>query len=233
MKSLRTENKILCIIPARGGSKRLPGKNIKLLAGKPLITYSIEQANESGYIEKTIVSTEDAAIYKAAEKLGVELHRRPKQLSGDKITTLAVLKHILIEIADKYKPEYVVLLQPTSPLRRVEHIDKAIQMAISRKADVVVSVKKATEPIEWMFNIDSKSILRKYSPHHIGRKQDTQDLRILNGAVYVFSTNYLLKHDDIFSGVIYGFEMDKVSSIDIDDVVDFKIAEFLMKNERN
>src|SRR3989344_1132419 len=122
------KKKILAIIPARGGSKGIPGKNIKLLAGKPLIAHSIEAARNSRFINRVIVSTDDEHIANAARKYGAEIIMRPKELAEDKTPMDPVLQHA-VEFLEKenYIPEAVMLLQPTSPLRTTEHINEAIE----------------------------------------------------------------------------------------------------------
>ena len=135
--------KIISIIPARGGSKRLPRKNILLLAGKPLIAYSIEQSFKSKYIDRTIVSTEDKEIAETSKKYRAEIIKRPKELATDEATTLVVLQHVLSVLREQnYNPDVVVLLQPTSPLRKTSQIDESIRKLIDNNANMVVSASE-------------------------------------------------------------------------------------------
>lgn len=127
----------LAIIPARGGSKRLPRKNVLDLCGKPLITWSIEAGLNSKYIDKVVVSSDDDEILEISRKFGAETIKRPDELASDTATTFDAIKHT-IDNLEKY--DYIVLLQPTSPLRDQKHIDEAIELLVEKNADAVVSV---------------------------------------------------------------------------------------------
>ena len=149
--------KILAIIPARGGSKGIPRKNIKLLAGKPLIAYTIEAALKSKYLDRVIVSTEDREIAETSRHYGAEVIKRPKILAKDKAKTIDVIFHLLNVLKEKnYIPEIIVLLQPTSPLRIVKDIDKAIELFLKEKCESVVSVCECNPPSYWSFKKEKK-----------------------------------------------------------------------------
>jgi len=162
--------KILAIIPARGGSKRVPKKNIKILAGKPLIAYSIEHAKLSKYINRTIVSTDDDEIAKIAKKFGAELpFLRPKELAGDYVKDFPVFEHALNWLSENesYKPDIVVQLRPTSPLREVEDVDGAIEL-LMRNPDtdsVRTVIEPASSPYK-MYKIDADGFLEKFIDLH-------------------------------------------------------------------
>lgn len=143
-KILKTEkNKILAIIPARGGSKRLPGKNIKPLLGKPLIAYTIQAAQGSRLLDKIVVSTEDSAIAAISKEFGAEIIERPEELAQDDSKSIDVVLHTLDYLARKnYIPDVCVFLQPTSPLRDSQDIDAAIEMFLKNKAATAISVDK-------------------------------------------------------------------------------------------
>ena len=132
-----TNKKFLAIIPARGGSKRLPRKNVLDLCGKPLIAYTIEAALKSKYIDKVIVSSDDEEILNISSNFGADIIKRPIDLANDTATTIDAIKHT-IDNFENY--DYIVLLQPTSPLRNEKHIDEAIELLEKKKADAVVSV---------------------------------------------------------------------------------------------
>ena len=147
---------IIAIIPARGGSKSVHRKNIRLLCGKPLIAYTIHTALSSKYIGRVIVSTEDEEIAEIAKGCGAEITIRPSELAQDDTPSLPVFQHVIerLEEVEGFSPEIIVILQPTSPLRTVEDIDGAIQILIETCCDSVVSVCKVEHPIHWMFTLE-------------------------------------------------------------------------------
>ena len=137
---------VLAVIPARGGSKRLPRKNCLLLQGKPLIVYSIEAAKESVYIDEVVVSTDDEEIASLARQAGASVpFLRPAELSTDEASSVDVVAHALnyYQVNEKKLFDYVVLLQPTSPLRTAAHINQALELLKEKKADAIVSVCEA------------------------------------------------------------------------------------------
>jgi CMP-N-acetylneuraminic acid synthetase len=234
--------RIIAIIPARGGSKRLPRKNILPLAGKPLIAYTIEQSLASKYVDRTIVSTEDPAIAEVSLRYKAEVIDRPIELATDKATTLSVLKHVLEKIREEGdNPDIIVLLQPTTPLRKEELIDDAIVKLVETGSNAVVSVCELHIGKEWILEIkdckldflikrnkDTKST--KSSENDTNLKTRTQDQKkayILNGAIYAYKSKIveeskIYNMDDDFIPLI----MDKASSIDIDNKDDLELAEF-------
>jgi len=224
--------KIISIIPARGGSKRLPRKNILPLAGKPVIAYSIENSLNSKYIDRTIVSTEDKEIAEISKKYGAEVIERPKELATDEATTLVVLQHVLSVLKEQdYNPDVVVLLQPTSPLRKTSQIDVSIKKLIDNNANAVVSVSELHIGYKWLLEIKNGK-LYFISENNLKntRTQDQEKSYMLNGAIYAYKTEIILK-----SG-IYNFNdnclpliMGKKTSIDIDDKTDLKLVEFYIK----
>ena len=224
--------KIISIIPARGGSKRLPRKNILLLAGKPLIAYSIEQSFKSKYIDRTIVSTEDKEIAETSKKYRAEIIKRPKELATDEATTLVVLQHVLSVLREQnYNPDVVVLLQPTSPLRKTSQIDESIRKLIDNNANMVVSASELHIGYKWLLEIKNKK-LHFISKNDLKntRTQDQKKAYILNGAINAYKTEIVLK-----SG-IYNFNdncmpliMDKITSMEIDDKADLELIGLYMK----
>ncbi len=223
---------ILAIIPARGGSKRVPGKNIRKLAGKPLIAYTIEQAFASKYINRVVVSTEDKKIGEVAARYQAEVIKRPEKLARDDTPSLEVLQHTLrhLEETEGYLPELVVLLQPTSPLRLADDIDSAIEKLLKADCDSVVSVCEVGCPLHWMYTLVGDR-LRPITNSRIKKQQDTEKVYRLNGAVYVTSVGVIMRQNRIIGRDTRAYIMPRERSIDIDTELDFKLAELLIKEE--
>lgn len=226
--------KILALITARGGSKRLPRKNILKLADKPLIAWTIESALESKYIDRVVVSTDDDEIASISRCHGADVpFVRPPEFSTDKASSIEVIRHAVGELerlGDAY--EYLVLLQPTSPLRNASHIDTAIELFVSKNANCVVSVCEIDHPIEWTGLLpDDCSIDDFFSDGALSRRsQDFQKRYRLNGAIYIVNIRQALEQNSLLlkeSG--YGFVMKRHDSVDIDEYVDFLYAEVLAK----
>lgn len=185
---------VLAIIPARGGSKRVKDKNIYPLMGKPLIAYSIEQALNSESVTRVVVSTDSLKIKEAALAAGAEVIDRPEEYATDTATTLSVLQHALnhLKEKEKYVPDYVVLLQPTCPLRISADIDACVELLKKNPAaDSVVTVRSAEETPYWMFTIKDE-MLEKIMDTSATRSQDLPKAYLLNGAVYVFRPEHIL-----------------------------------------
>ena len=218
----------LAIIPARGGSKRLPRKNILDLCGKPLISYSIEAGLKSKYISEVIVSSDDEKILQISQKFGADIIKRPDYLATDTSSTFDVLEHTINSL-EKY--DYIVLLQPTSPLRNEKHIDEAIELLNEKDANAVISVCETEHSPLWcntldeelnMSNFLSKEILNK-------RSQDLPKYYRINGAIYICKTEELLKNKGFFlKDKVFAYIMDKKDSVDIDEEIDFKLAQFCL-----
>jgi CMP-N,N'-diacetyllegionaminic acid synthase len=220
----------LAIIPARGGSKRLPRKNILDLAGKPLIAWSIEAGLDSQYIDKVVVSSDDNEILEISEKFGAHIIKRPEELSSDIATTFDAIKHT-IDNFEKY--DYVVLLQPTSPLRNEKDIDKAIEMIEEKNANAVVSVSEMDHSPFWTNTLPEDGNMNNFLKDEVlnKRSQDLEKYYRLNGAIYICKIDSLLEEQSFFlKDNIFAYVMDRKSSIDIDEEIDFKIAEVLKKD---
>lgn len=160
MAKIGKNKKILAIIPARGGSKRIPRKNLRNLLGKPLIAYTIEAAQKSKYINRVVVSTEDKEIVSVSEKFGAEVINRPKELSEDESQTIDAVLHALDFLKKKnYQPNICILLQPTSPLREPSDIDNAMNIFLENKCDLVVSFRKDKSPNGAIYIFTPKTIL--------------------------------------------------------------------------
>lgn len=214
----------LGIIPARGGSKRLPRKNVLDLCGKPLIAWSIKAGLNSKYIDKVVVTSDDEEILNISLNFGAETIKRPVELASDTATTFDAIKHT-IENVEKY--DYIVLLQPTSPLRDAKHIDEAIELLETKKADAVVSVCEVDHSPLWSNtlpeNVNMSSFLRDEVLNK--RSQDLEKYYRLNGAIYICKTEKLLEEKSFFlKENIFAYVMDRKSSVDIDEEFDFRLA---------
>ncbi|MCT4605053.1 MAG: acylneuraminate cytidylyltransferase family protein [Marinisporobacter sp.] len=230
------KKEILAIIPARGGSKGLPGKNIKLLGHKPLIAYTIEATQRSKYIKRMIVSTDDLKIAEISKEYGAEVpFIRPAELSNDYTNTVDVVIHALNDLKEKegYIPKLVVLLQPTSPLRNHIHIDEAIEKFLESTADSVISVCEFEHSPYWATKIVDNRLIKLMDEKN-KRRQDYEKIYRYNGAIYIIAAKDLLENKSFFDEVA-PYIMDNEDSIDIDTLFDFKMAEMIlnMRNERS
>ena len=215
----------LAIIPARGGSKRLPRKNILDLCGKPLISWSIEAALKSKYISKVVVSSDDEEILNISSNFGADIIKRPYELANDTATTFDTVKHT-IDNFENY--DYIVLLQPTSPLRNEKHIDEAIELLEEKQADAIVSVCEMDHSPLWSNTLPEDGNMRGFLREEIlnKRSQDLEKYYRVNGAVYICKTDKLLENKSFFlKDNIFAYIMDRKSSIDIDEEIDFLFAE--------
>jgi len=218
----------LAIIPARGGSKRLPRKNVLDLNGKPLIAYSIEAGLDSSYIDKVMVTSDDDEILTISKKYGAVTINRPNELASDIATTFDAIKHT-VDNYEKY--DYIVLLQATSPLRDEKHIDEAIELLELKKADAVVSVCKMDHSPLWSNTLDESLSMVGFLKDEVLKKrsQDLEKYYRLNGAIYICKVERLLENKGFFlKENIYAYVMDRKSSVDIDEEIDFKIAEVIL-----
>lgn len=228
--------RILAIIPARGGSKGIPRKNLKELNEKPLIAYAIEEALKSKYIDKLIVSTEDKEIAETSKQFGAEVpFLRPMELAADDTPGIEPILHAINWFHEKeYVFDYVMCLQCTSPFRKFEQIDEAIEKLVNEGSDSIVSVCESEVSPFWMKKIEDgimKDFLSNISFY--ARRQDVPKVYRLNGAIYLAKTEVLYKYNNWYTENTIPYIMDKLSSIDIDDIWDFKFAEFLMKEVYN
>lgn len=225
------EHVVVCVIPARGGSKGLPGKNIKMLCGKPLIAYTIEQARQSKYIDRVIVSTEDDEIAKIALEYGAEVpFMRPMKLAGDNVATIEVLLHAVnwLENEDQYLFDIFTLLHVTTPLRSTEDIDKSIALMVDKKADNVFSVAEAhRNPYFNMVEEGSDGFVRLVKEGCFATRQAAPKVYDMNASIYVWWKEILKEKKKIFLDNTKIYVMPKERSIDIDDSLDFRIAEIL------
>lgn len=226
---------VIAIIPARGGSKGLPGKNIRPILGKPLIGWSIEQALASRYIDEVVVSTDCPEIIEISRKFGANVpFKRPAKLAGDNSTTIDVLIHCLDWFEENNKSfDILVLLEPTSPIREVSDIDNSLTILISKELGSVVSVSK-TEGQNPAFcfkkNDDSKmSPLLESQPTNL-RRQDIEPVYFLDGTIYSSFTSSLRNQKSFYHDCTFGFEVPKWKSLEIDDIIDFSMVESVMRH---
>lgn len=222
--------KCLAIIPARGGSKGVPRKNIREIAGKPLIAWTIEEAKKSKYIDRLVLSSEDSEIMEIARIHGCDVpFVRPAHLAQDETSSIDMVFHVLNELPDY---DYVILLQPTSPLRSVEDIDGCIDAMLGFDAPSCVSVTEPEKSPYWMYNLQGNHRLQPLIPQvsKASRRQDLKKVYALNGAVYVASVDTLAEAKSFVTDDTVAYIMPKNRSYDIDTEEDFLICDLLMKN---
>lgn len=232
LKNHRKE-KIIAIIPARSGSKGLKDKNIKILVDKPLIAYTIEAAKESKIFEKIVISTDSQEIAKIAKQFGAEVpFIRPNELAMDESSTIDVVFHCL-NFFQKDDYDVFCLLQPTSPLRSYEDIINSYRLFQEKKANAVISVCEMEHSPVWSnligedLRIDhfiKKSEINK-------RRQEFPTYYRVNGAIYFSKIEYFFKYRYFYEKDCFAYIMPQDRSIDIDNILDFKLAELLLKEK--
>lgn len=216
----------LGIITARENSKRLKKKNLRKLSGKPLIFYTIKSAQNSKFLDSFIVSSESKYILKVAKKFNCKIpFIRPKYLSNDDVGAVEVVYHAIRKIKKHY--DYVLLLQPTSPLRNSSDIDKAITELINKKAVSLFSIYFSNDSEKFPISITNKGFIKKIKQYSKKSKY------YLNGAIYLCETNYFLRKKTFYSSKSVPFYMPKNRSIDIDNIKEFKQAETFLKKQKN
>lgn len=224
--------KVLAIIPARGGSKRLPGKNILPIAGKPMIYWTIEAAKKSKYIDRIVVSSDDVDILSHSISSGIEGLRRPKELATDGASSIAVVEHVVKTLDELF--HYMILLQPTSPLRNAEHVNQACELLVKLDADAVVSVNEVDHSPLWSNTLPDNQSMDNFLPSSIKnlRSQDLPLYYRLNGAIYLGDISKVLKEKSfILKEKTFAYCMNRKHSFDIDDGLDFFICESILKGE--
>lgn len=224
---------VLCFILARGGSKGIPHKNTLKIAGIPLIAHSIEQAKKVKYIDKIFISTDDTEIKKISLEHGASVIDRPNELATDTSMYLDAVIHMIKTIKKNENENHiVVILETTSPIRKIEDIEKCIEM-YDESVDEVISIfevkihpyrmlKKRNDQIEFYLNKPPFS-----------NRQQAETLYALNGSIMVTDFNFLENQKDvIYGGKMKGFIQDELSAIDIDSKLDFEICKFIMEADR-
>jgi len=233
--------KILGIIPARGGSKGIPRKNIKPLGGKPLIQFTYESVKESNLLTRTIISTDDKEIASVCKKLRMDVpFLRPSEFADDGSPTLPVILHALkyLEETNQERYDAVLLLQPTTPFRQKGLIDLAINQFIKQKTDSLISVTKVPHIFNphWVFEVDENNYLKIATGENIiiSQRQKLPKAFIRDGAVYITSVDVLYNKRSLYGDTISYIENEKSPQINLDTMKDWRLAEeYLKHKERN
>lgn len=234
-----TQPQVLAVIPARGGSKGVPRKNIRLVCGRPLIAYTIETALAARHLfYRVIVSTDDKEIAEVAQRYGAEVpFLRPAELAGDRAPTVPVLQHAVrfVEQQDRVQLDWACLLQPTDPFRTVEDIEEAIRLAQAGGCDSVISVVQvfSVHPI-LMKRIENGQLLPYCIEEKEGtRRQDYQPPAYMrNGAIYLTRRDVLMEHNSIWGTVIHPYVMPPERSVGVDSELDLKLVELLVQEKQ-
>lgn len=221
---------VLAVIPARGGSKGVPGKNIRAVGGKPLIAWTIEAARNSRFVDRVILSSDDQEIMHVAREHGCEVpFEREARLAEDDTPTIDVVLDAL-DRCPGY--DWVLLLQPTSPLRTASDIDQAIERCVQHRAPACVSVCPAQESPYWMFTVQADAQLQPLLPDvRLTRRQDLPPVYSLNGAIYLARTEWLRQEKKFISQGTVAYEMPVQRSVDLDTESDFQQLQNLMENQ--
>jgi len=222
---------MLAIIPARSGSKGLPGKNIRTCAGKPLIAWTIEAALNAAAVSRVVVSTDDQAIAEIATKWGAEVpFLRPGELASDQASSVDVMMHALTTLQTRGP---CMLLQPTSPLRTARDIDACVMQFESLSAQTCVSVVAVEKSPRWMYSLDAAQRLEPLLEGNDGshlRRQDLKPLYAPNGAIYVFDAEFFLQRKAFIDRETTAYVMPAERSIDIDTAFEFTLCEFILSH---
>ena len=227
--------RVIAVITARGGSKGIPNKNLKSFSGKPLIFWTIKAARESKYIDTIVLSTDSPKIASVSKKYGVEApFLRPEAISRDNSSSIDVLFHALKFFEHRNDNfDIVIQLQPTSPLRRSQDIDKALELLLKKKAKAVISINKAFVSPLWTNILPPNGCMKDFlRPELINRnRQRLPEYFQLNGAVFLGFVEYVVRNNGFYGKHSYAYVMPRERSIDIDDILDFRLAEALLENK--
>ncbi len=227
------QEKILAIIPARGGSKGVLRKNIKPAGGRPLIAWIIEAAKKSRYIDRLILSSDDSDIISVAQQYGCDVpFVRPSDLARDNSSASDVVLHAIDEIPEY---DYVMLLQPTSPLTVTKDIDGCIESCINSGAKSTVSVTEPDKSPYWMFNMEKDNrLVPVLEERYLNmRRQDLPLVYIPTGAIYIAQVKWFLKNRSFYGSSTLGFFIPQERSLDIDSELDFKLFEAIIAKDNN
>lgn len=227
--------KVLGLIPARGGSKGIPRKNLRVIAGRPLIAWTIKAAVEARVLDRIVVSTEDDEIEAVARSLGADIpFTRPDNLASDEAPMLDVVVHVLLELMKaSYRPDLVMILQPTAPLRRPQHIRKAI--ALLGEADSVCSVVEIPRELSphYVMRINESGYLCHFLPEGatFTRRQDVPVAYRRDGTVYLVRSSTILEQRSLYGGSCVPLVLESTESLTIDDPADLLEAEKRLSGE--
>jgi N-acylneuraminate cytidylyltransferase len=225
---------ILTLIPARGGSKGIPGKNIKPLAGKPLIYYTLDVAAQLFEIRNICVSTDDPSIKKKVEEYGLIVpFMRPAELATDYAGSYEVILHALDFYSKKgIEFSHTLLLQPTSPFRKAEHVKDCLEIARNTKFEMIISVKETdANPYMVLYEEADNQYLKLSKQGNFVRRQDCPKVWQANGAIYLIDNNTLIKRGSLNTMQKTKFVMDAIHSVDLDTPLDWKFAECLLQKK--
>ena len=227
-------SQVLGLITARGGSKSIPRKNIRPLAGKPVIAWTIDAALQSRTLDRVVVSTDDEEIAQVARECGAAVpFMRPAELACDDTPHIEVVRHALqrLESGEEYRPDYVVLLQPTSPLRTSDDIDAAVEVSEKNGSDAVVSVCLTHHHPFLVKRIDEDGNLEDFLPSPLAyeRRQDLPPAYFINGAIYLTRRRVLLDEHTFLPHRTLPYIMPGERSPQIDDLSDFRVIEFILR----
>jgi len=225
---------VLAVIPARGGSKGILGKNTAVVAGRPLIAWTIDVALRSQTLERVVVTTDSPQIAATARECGAEVpFMRPSELAADHTPGIAPVLHAVdwLEQHESYQPEWVMLLQPTSPLRTVEDVDAAVAMASKKDVDAVVSVCEGHQHPYWMKQIGSDGFLTDFLrlERPYARRQDLPPVYALNGAVYLIRRQVLLEQRTLYPARTMALVMPIERSLDVDTLWDLHLVRLVLE----
>jgi len=221
--------RVLAVVPARGGSKGVPGKNLRLVRGRPLIAWTIEQALRARSIDRVILSSDDESIMREAQAAGADVpFRRPADLATDAVSSIDVVLHALEQVPDF---DIVVLLQPTSPLRNSGDIEAALNRLVGSGAKAIVSVTEVDQSPFWMFELDPVGHLKPIlSAEAIpARRQDLRPVYSLNGAIYAAESEWLRRSRSFLSAGTVAYLMPPERSLDIDEERDFWLLDKILE----
>lgn len=223
--------RVLAVITARGGSKGIPRKNIQIVGGQPLIAWTITAAKRSRHLDRTILSSDDAEIISVARQSGCDVpFTRPAELARDETPGVDPVLHALSAIAESY--DYVVLLQPTSPLRTAQDIDECIVRCLALKAPSCVSVSEPDKSPYWMYTLDADGRMRPLiTANAASRRQDLPMVYAVNGAVYVADCKWLEHMRTFVTNETVAYLMPRERSLDIDTDLDLRYCELLLRDQ--
>jgi len=230
--------KVLGLIPARGGSKGVPRKNIKLLCGTPLLGFTAESALAATSLSRVILSTDDEEIAEVGLSLGLDVpFMRPAELATDTATSFSVVVHAVNELRSRGESyDAVCLLQPTNPLRRAANIDACVEIMEKNGSDSVISVLPVPEQFNpmWVFwqKADGRLVLSSGESEPITRRQDLPEAFHRDGSVYLTRTRVLFEHGNLYGDNIHSYEMDPRYAVNIDTTTDWEKAEQMILRQR-
>ena len=224
---IRTKS-VLAVIPARGGSKGVRRKNLRDVAGKPLLAWTIEAAKKSKYIDRIVLSSEDAEIIETAKKWGCEApFTRPKELAADATPGVDPVLHALDQLP---RHDLIVLLQPTSPLRTAEDIDACLERCVNAQAPCVVSVAESAKSPYWMYELDAKGRMNPVLESRGATRQELPKAHVVNGAVYVAETDWFKRTKAFLSAETLAHVMPAERSLDVDSEFDLRVASAILNS---